>query len=238
MRHLVGGASVPPARVFLCCRERHLLLIMLPMMHSSNPSGWRVFIAARAAMLMVAAVLLAPTGQTMQAAEPAEKTVAAMLGQIDWLSASGLSEAEMARRFLAIESQYLDRTAMAREALGTYGAKLTGTALADYVNAYRTYLADSFVFGVRKTGASTSRVLGSRKGPDGVAVVISRIRTGKKVRDTLWFFCADRERICDVEVDGARASARQRKLFTEILHERGLRALVRDLKSGVLVSAA
>ncbi|MCB1487462.1 MAG: ABC transporter substrate-binding protein [Bauldia sp.] len=186
----------------------------------------------------MAALLVSASGQAGRAAPVAESTVAAMLSDIDALTAAGLPDAALKQRFRAIEARYFDRTAMARAALGSYGAKLAGAELADYVAAYRTYLADSFVFGVRKSGASKSSVLGSRKGPNGVVVVISRIRSGNRTRDTLWFICPGGNRICDLEVDGARASAKQRELFTGLLHERGLKALIRDLASGVLVGAA
>ncbi|MCB1498873.1 MAG: ABC transporter substrate-binding protein [Bauldia sp.] len=199
----------------------------------------RTGIRAVLASVLAAAIMLPGTAcDRAGASEPPEATVAEMLQQIDGLSAKRLSDGEMARRFVAIEAQYFDLTAMARAALGTYGAKLQGAELAGYVGAYRTYLADSFVFGVKKTGASTSSVLGSRTGPSGVVVVISRIRAGNKTRDTIWFMCPGGARICDVEIDGARASAKQRELFTRILHERGLKALVRDLGSGALVGAS
>lgn len=160
-----------------------------------------------------------------------------MLDRIDRLSAKPqLQDPQIARRFRSIAAKHLDRKFMARKALGRWLGKLDANALSRYFGAYYTHMELGFVRSMRKTGPSVSRVLGSRRLSNGNGVVIARIDAGSRRRDVVWYMCAHApQRVCDVEVDGVRASARERSVFDAVLRKGGLSALVRDLEAGRLV---
>ncbi len=166
-----------------------------------------------------------------------ERAVGSMLGRIDRLSAKPqLKDSEIARRFRIIAARHLDRNFMARNALGDWISKLDANAVKRYISAYHAHMALGFVRSMRKTGASVSKVLGSRRLSNGNRVVIARIEAGSRRRDVVWYMCARTpKRVCDVEVDGIRASAREKSVFGGVLRSGGISALVRDLKAGRLV---
>jgi ABC-type transporter MlaC component len=187
--------------------------------------------------VIVAAFFITLFVSRAAASTDAEAVVGAMLDRIDRLSAqSQLPDNELARRFRAIAREYLDRSDMARVALGREALRLDAAEWKTYAAAFNTHIEIGFVRGVREIGASTSRVLGERTTPEGKTVVITRINSGSRSRDTVFYMCGRAPgRICDIEVEGVRASARKRSDFLRVLSEEGFDALIAALKSGRLV---
>jgi len=160
-----------------------------------------------------------------------------MLAGSDSLSAqANLSDRAMVSRFESIATAHFALQTMARDALGydRYG-QLGAEQKAAYANAFMHHLAQGFVLGVRRHGAATSKVLGTRNAPNGAVIVVSRSRLSKREKDTFWHMCRDRPAlVCDIEVDGVRASARQRAAFLRVLDKQGFDGLLEELRSGNL----
>lgn len=183
------------------------------------------------------AALLLPLALPARAADAAEQ-VAALLAALDALSAqASLPDAEVAARFDALAARHFDRAAMLLAALGNVRRGIADADWARLQAAFGAHLAHGFVLGVRRQGASASRVLGSRPLPGGGTLVAARIRVGGRERDAQFFACAaDPARICDIEADGVRASARHRAAFAPLLDAEGLEALIAALGSGRLAA--
>jgi ABC-type transporter MlaC component len=187
---------------------------------------------ATPAIVLVIAVTVAAAAQSS-----ARDAVTAMLGRIDALSARGdLADVELSRRFRAIAGDHMDRSHMASAALGGAALRLSPAEWQRYAAAFDVHMGLGFAAGVREYGASESRVLGERITPAGKTVVIARIRSKAREQDTVFYMC-DRKPslVCDVEVNGVRASARQRTDFLRMLDDQGLDALIEALKAGRLV---
>lgn len=167
----------------------------------------------------------------------AEKRVAAMMRELDELSAgSDLKDGLLTRRFAEVSGEFLDPAEMARSALGVAAWHLSDRDMQRYLAAYSRHLELSFLRGVRKTGASSSRLLGSRVTPDGRLVVFTRTVTDGDEHDVGWVMCRDDpRRICDIETEGVTASSHQRSAFADRLRTGGLDDLIRALENGWLV---
>ncbi len=167
-------------------------------------------------------------------ADGAGERISAMLAGLDALSdQAALPDAEIAARFAGIAKASFNRPAMARAALGTASDRLTRDQWAAFLAAYSAHLERAFLRGVREAGASSSSVLASRRGADGVTVVVSRVTSAGREHDVLWFMCPDdRQRVCDVEIDGIRASTHQRADFADRMRAEGLDGLIRALAAG------
>jgi hypothetical protein len=97
-----------------------------------------------------------------RAADPAEQ-VAVLLAALDALSAqASLPDAELAARFDALADRHFDRAAMLGAALGNARRGIGDADWARLQAAFGAHLARGFVLGVRRQGASASRVMGSR----------------------------------------------------------------------------
>lgn len=163
--------------------------------------------------------------------------ISRMLADSDGLSTqTSLSDATIASRFKSIATASFSLQTMARDALGYDRFRQLGAEQkAAYAKAFVDHLAQGFVLGVRRHGAVVSKVLGTRTGQNGAAIVISRSRISGREKDTFWHMCREHPAlVCDIEVDGIRASARQRAAFSRVLEEHGFERLLTDLRSGDL----
>lgn len=185
-------------------------------------------------LALLAAVAIA-NGET--ATRIAERAIASLLVATDKLSARGhLPDAELQSKFNLIAARHFDRNAMARAALGTQLPAEARANWSGYRRAYDAFLAKSFVRGVRDAGAAVSAVKGARIGPSASPVVASESRTRGRRADIFWLMCRDNpRRVCDVEVDGIRASARQRATFVRIIADGSFARLLDELSSGRIV---
>ena len=163
--------------------------------------------------------------------------VAQFLEKMDRLSAaSAMSDGRLISEFRKIAADHLDRRVMAARALGSNYSRLNGENLRSYFAAYERHTEIAFLAGQRKYGASTSEVLGVRQTPSGVTVVVSVITTKSRSSDVRWYICRHNpSRVCDIAVDGARVSFRERTLFNRVLASGGLELLLQELQSGRLV---
>lgn len=208
----------------------------------TNPlSGRSTLCIARYRVGMAAVFCLAVTVAGLnpaQANTAAQMSVARLVSALDELSAQpGLSDSALAARFGDLATKHFDIATMARDTLGANADAIPKPLWSKFVSAYRKHLQAAFVTGVRRHGASTSRVLGSRTAPNGVPVVVTRIKIGGRIRDSVWFMCRQNiERICDIAVDGVRASARQRSVFRPALMREGADAFVSGLAEGRFAS--
>ncbi|MCR9137463.1 MAG: ABC transporter substrate-binding protein [Alphaproteobacteria bacterium] len=153
---------------------------------------------------------------------------------LDKLSArQDLSDEVLAARFDVLAARHFDLVTMARATLGADVGAISRPLWPKFVSAYRKHLQTAFVTGMRRHGASTSRVLGNRTAPNGLPVIVTRIKIDGHTRDTVWFMCRQKTaRICDIEVDGVRASARQRSVFRPVLMRQGPDAFISQLAAG------
>ncbi|MBN9673627.1 ABC transporter substrate-binding protein [Roseibium aggregatum] len=190
--------------------------------------------------LLVVLILVQGVGNGLAGAKQAngsEQAVARMLIASDGLSAqTNLAAKAMATRFKAIVTSHFALGTMARDALGYDRFNQLGTKRQrQYTEAFKEHLAQGFVLGVRRLGSAVSTVLGSRTAPGGAVIVVSRSRVAGREKDTFWHMCREHPAlVCDIEVDGIRASARQRAAFSRVLEEHGFERLLTDLRSGEL----
>jgi len=204
-----------------------------PATFPATGEGGRRTTSRRVFLVSLGSLVLTDTGaKGAKADKQAQASIARLVAALDKLSAQGrLSEPQLMARFDRLAVRYLNIQIMARDALGS-GA-IPKTLWADFINAYRRHLQAGFVEGVRRYGASQSKVLGSRTAPNGLPVVITRSKIGGRSRDTVWFMCRnDTARVCDVEVNGVRASARQRSAFMPVLTREGPRDFIKRLAAG------
>lgn len=187
---------------------------------------------------IVSLLFLIPVSITSANARSSE-TISQMLSKFDALSAkSQLADKEIAVRFLRIADTHFNLARMARDAVGPMIKSFNRNQRSTYATAFRSHLAAGFVKAVREFGASTSTVLGQRTAPNGAAVVISRVRVVKRERDVIWLMCRNRRsHVCDIEVQGIRASARQRAAFSRAVDLHGINTMISDLKAGEFADA-
>lgn len=192
-------------------------------------SPYRVWLAAALCLVLT----VAGPGPA-QANTAAQTSVARLVSALDALSAQpGLSDKVLAARFGDIAARHFDLAVMARDTLGADTGAIPRPLWRKFVSAYGKHLQAAFVSGMRRHGASMSKVLGSRTAPNGLPVIVTRINIGGRTRDTVWFMCRQNTlRICDIGIDGVRASARQRSAFRPVLMREGPDAFVSRLAEG------
>lgn len=195
-------------------------------------------VSRRAVLVTAGGLIFASAGlKTVHGDTPALASVAQLVTALDGLSAQGhLSDAQLAAGFDALALRHFNVQTMARDTLGTAIEAMPEALWPSFVSAYRRHLQIAFVAGVRRYGASESEVLGSRAAPNGVPVVVTRTILEGRARDTVWFMCRrDFARVCDIEVSGVRASARQKSDFRPVLIREGPEAFLARLAAGQFV---
>ena len=180
------------------------------------------------------ALALAAFG-TIAQSDTLTRRAQAFAQSIDALSHSSTwSQQQRADAFLALADTGFDLGNMASASL-TGHAALTPIDKARYLAAYRAHMGFAFAEGVRRNGASTTRVLGIRQAAGRTAIYLSST-TERGGWQSVWILCDGTVfRICDAEVDGVRVSARQRRSFDSIRARDGFEGLLRALRSGALV---
>lgn len=204
-----------------------------PSYHTWCVWRYRVWLAAMACLVLTVA-----GHDPARASAAAQTSVARLVSALDALSTkTGLPDNVLAARFGDLAARHFDLAVMARDTLGASAGAIPKPLWPKFVGAYRKHLQTAFVAGMRRHGASMSRVLGSRTAPNGLPVIITRIKIGDHTRDTVWFMCRKNTlRICDIAIDGIRASARQRSVFRPALMREGADAFISSLAEGRFAS--
>lgn len=196
-----------------------------------------IFVGVARPLLVLAVLGCIGLEGPLAAADPDRTAVvAALVAETDRISAAaGIDDAERLQRFRAVLARSFDVEAMGLAALGDHRARLDRTQRRAYLAAYRTHLERGFLHHARKYGPAVTVLLGERRLPSGEQMVLTRSTAGARRFDTVFFLCLhDPARVCDLEIEGLRASRRERREFGRILDRDGIEALIAELASGRL----
>lgn len=182
------------------------------------------------------AVLLSVVLASQAPADDTREKISQLLSDLNGLAArTDLTDEERAAEFLDLAEQGFDLDAMARAAIDP-DLVPTEASWTQYLEAFRMHLAHAFIEGVRTYGPSRAQILGIRRPPDGAPVVFIGSADRQSERLDTWILCPGSEiKVCDVEVGGIRASARQRQDFSAVIERDGFDAFLEALRSGALV---
>jgi ABC-type transporter MlaC component len=193
--------------------------------------------AVRPALLLLClATCLGLVGSRAKA-ETAAAHFSGVMAELDRLSArDGLSTQARAAAFLAVMEPAFDLDAMARRALGDT-LPAGPEAWAAYRRAYRAHLVHAHLR-AQRLGAATSRLEGVRPLSGERMLVQMQVSTASRRQLVLWFTCpGGGTRVCDVEIDGVRLSAREQRVFRAALSRLGWEGFLDALRRGALVEA-
>lgn len=135
-------------------------------------------------------------------ADPVIDRMAMALVELDAISAADLPLERRAEAFLQIVEDAFDLDSMADASLGRDALPDHGD-WADYLNAYRSHVIQSFLQKLRIHGPTQSTPIGLRQADYGASVFIFRSRAGGQSVRIGWVLCPhDTSRVCDIEVFG------------------------------------
>jgi len=179
-------------------------------------------------------VFLLSVGQVP--AQSVEDQANSLLRSLDTLSArANMTEKERAKAFLAIAENAFNINQIAAASLSRT-LKLSPAAQQAYAKAFRVHLSLAYVEGLRRYGATESRVVGVRQRQGKPPIVFLRAQSGGTIRRSSWVLCSTETfLICEIEVEGVRLAARHRSDFSAVIRRDGFPAFLKALRSGALV---
>lgn len=190
--------------------------------------GWSRVLASFWLVLLLGAGLA--SGQSI------EDQATRLLRSLDALSARvDMTDKERATTFLGLAEKAINIDQIAAASLPRT-LKLSPAAQQAYAKAFRVHLSLAYVEGLRRHGATVSRVVGVRQRQGSSPIVFLSTQSGGTLRRSSWGLCSvGIFLICQIEVEGVRLANRHRSDFSAVIRRDGFSALLKALRAGALV---
>jgi phospholipid transport system substrate-binding protein len=189
------------------------------------------------ALALMAAAFFAPRGHAAADANPAASAFMRELGaeSIKQLMDPSVPQAEREVRFRRLLDQHFDLPAISKFVLGRFWRSATAAQRIEFQQAFEDFLVYSYSARFSEYRGVAFQVTGAAIEENGIVVVHSVIRLSKveevpfdwRLRRTDTSFM-----IVDLIVEGISLTVTERSNFGSIIQNRGLEALIADLRAG------